>query len=63
MAKCTQCGKELSADEIGLTLKLINKNCTSYLCISCLAQKFKVTEDDLRDLVERLRAEGCTLFL
>ena len=63
MPRCIQCGAEVTSDEIGLTLKLINRGCTEYYCIRCLASRFKVSEDDLRDLVVTLREQGCTLFL
>jgi len=60
---CRRCGKPLHPDEIGLTKKLINRGATEYFCLSCLAARFQVSEDDLRQKIREFRAMGCTLFL
>lgn len=60
--QCCQCGKSLHPDEIGLTKKLINRGATEYFCLSCLAARFQVSEDDLRQKIREFRAMGCTLF-
>lgn len=61
--KCYVCGKTpLTKDEIGLTKKLINKNATSFYCLSCLAEYLEVTEEELLAKVEEFKNEGCTLF-
>lgn len=62
MAECTECGRELVPDEIGLSKKLINRAATKFYCISCLARDFGVTEQRLLEKIEEFRAEGCTLF-
>jgi biotin operon repressor len=63
MTKCCVCDKDsLSQNEIGLTKKLIDKNATSFYCLSCLASYLDVTEDDLMDKIEEFKEEGCTLF-
>jgi len=59
---CRRCGAPLTRDEIGLTKKLINRGCTEFLCYPCLAERFDVTVDLLRDKVEQFREMGCTLF-
>lgn len=59
---CRRCGAPLTQDEIGLTKKLINRGCTEFLCYPCLAERFDVTVDLLRDKVEQFREMGCTLF-
>lgn len=59
---CQQCGAALTHDEIGLTKKLINRGATSYLCYPCLAEKFQVSVDTLKDKAEEFREMGCTLF-
>ena len=63
MDTCIQCGAPLTADEIGLTKKLINRGATSFYCIHCLAKEFSVSETLLREKIEQFRAMGCTLFL
>lgn len=59
---CRRCGAPLTRDEIGLTKKLINRGCTEFLCYPCLAERFDVTVDLLRDKVEQFREMGCTVF-
>jgi hypothetical protein len=63
MEICIQCARTLSNDEIALTKKLINRGSTSFLCLSCLAKEFQVSEDLLREKIEQFRAMGCTLFV
>lgn len=63
MEKCMRCGATLSLDEIGLHKKLVNRGSTTFCCIHCLSKEFKVSEAELRDLIERYRRAGCSLFL
>ena len=61
--KCYVCGKaSLSKDEIGLTKKLIDKKTSTFYCLSCLADYFEVTEEELVAKIEEFKSEGCTLF-
>ncbi|MBQ8254287.1 MAG: DUF2197 domain-containing protein [Clostridia bacterium] len=62
MAKCQKCEKELSANEIGLHKRLINRGADSYMCITCLARFFSCTEELLREKIVHYRNQGCTLF-
>ncbi|MBR5222342.1 MAG: hypothetical protein IKV66_15260 [Clostridia bacterium] len=62
MEHCKICGTELERDEIGLTKKLINRGATDFLCISCLAKKFDMTEEECRTLIVHFRDAGCHLF-
>ncbi len=63
MPDCCRCGKKIrSADCIGLNQKLVNRNVQSFLCMSCLADHFKMTEHDLSVMIEHFRAAGCHLF-
>ena len=62
MAKCMKCGREISGDEIGLHTKLINRGATEWMCITCLADFYKCTEELLRDKMEQFREQGCMLF-
>lgn len=62
MADCHLCGKPLHPDEIGLTKKLINRGATEYLCLTCLARRFDVTERILNRKISEFKEMGCTLF-
>ena len=62
MEVCMTCGAPLSRDEIGLHKKLVNRGSKQFCCIHCLSKEFKVSEEELRALIERYRASGCTLF-
>ena len=62
MASCTQCGKELTRDEIGLHKKLVNRGATEHCCIECLSAHFHVSIELLREKIEQFRKDGCTLF-
>jgi len=62
MAHCIKCARELSADEIGLHKKMINRGSTEFMCISCLADFFHCEEGLLREKIEQFRSQGCMLF-
>ncbi len=62
MPECIKCGKQVSADEIGATRKMINRSATEFFCLSCLAERFDVKESLLHEKIEEWRAYGCTLF-
>lgn len=59
---CAACDRVLTADELGLSRKLINRGTRVFYCVPCLAEKYRVTESALRDMIERFRAAGCSLF-
>ena len=59
---CIICGSSLSHDEIALTRKLINRGAREFLCIDCLACKFNVPQEVLRDKIVQFKEMGCTLF-
>lgn len=60
--QCFQCGKALSYDEIGLTRKLVRRDATECLCLTCLSRKFGVSVSCLQEKIEEYRAAGCRLF-
>ncbi len=62
MARCYKCEKELTADEVGLYRKTVDRMAEKFLCIDCLAAHFDTTAESLRQMIERLRATGCMLF-
>ena len=60
--RCMKCGRELDHNEVALTRKLINRGASEFMCLTCLAAHFNVTEDLLRDKIEHFKKQGCTLF-
>lgn len=59
---CIKCGAKLTPNDIGLHRKLINRGAMEFMCIRCLAKKFKVTVERLEQKIEEFREWGCTLF-
>ena len=62
MTLCEKCSAQLSGDEVGLYRKIVNRSAESFLCVHCLAEKMYETERDLKEIIERFRRAGCTLF-
>ena len=62
MPTCSDCGRSLTGDEIGLYRKMVNRGAEKFLCISCLAIKLRCEETALHERIEYFRAQGCTLF-
>ena len=60
--RCVSCSRPLTADEIAVTKKLVNRGAASFYCVDCLAAYFAVTPDDIRERIAYFRASGCTLF-
>lgn len=59
---CHTCGKPVSAYEIALTRKLINRGTKTFLCKTCLARLYKLSEADLDNMAAYFKRLGCTLF-
>ena len=62
MDKCCICARPLTHDETALTRKLVNRGTRTFYCLSCLAARFEVSEEDLRDKIVQFKEMGCTLF-
>lgn len=63
MDTCMKCGKELTQLDRGAYRKFVNRDSTSFLCKSCLAEKFGIEERVLDEKIEHFRKQGCTLFI
>lgn len=60
---CSCCDKEkLSKNDIGLNKKLIHRQVERIMCLTCLAAYFETTEDDLKEMIEGFKRQGCALF-
>lgn len=60
---CKNCRSPVSSDEAGLTKKLVRRDATEFFCLPCLAKKFDVSEERLKEKIEEFRAAGCLLFV
>jgi len=60
---CAYCDKEkLSKNEIGLNKKLIHPQIERMMCLTCMAAYFETTEEELKEMIERFKQQGCALF-
>lgn len=60
--QCILCGASVSFDEAGLNKKLLGRDTKSFLCLTCLAKRFGVTQERLQEKIEEYRRMGCLLF-
>ena len=63
MARCMQCGKELTHNEIGAHRKFINRGAEQFFCKQCLAEHLGVTPELIDEKIEQFKRQGCTLFV
>ncbi len=54
--------RRISKNEIGLNKKLIHPKIERMMCLTCIAEYFETTEEELIEMVERFKQEGCALF-
>jgi hypothetical protein len=60
---CAYCEKEkLSKNDIGLNRKLIHRQIIRMMCLTCLAAYCETTEEELKEMVEGFKRQGCALF-
>ena len=60
---CAYCNKEtLSKNDIGLNKKLIHRQIERMMCLTCMAEFFETTEEELKEMIERFKQQGCVLF-
>jgi hypothetical protein len=62
MAVCSQCERPLTGDEISVYRKLVNREAASFLCKTCLAEYFGVTENKIDEKIRQFKRNGCLLF-
>jgi transcription elongation factor Elf1 len=61
---CAYCGKEkLSKNDIGLNKKLIYPQIERMMCPACMAEYFETTEEELKEMINIFKRQGCALFL
>jgi len=59
---CKECGIKLTSDDIGAYRKFWNRDSGEISCIPCLCAKLRCTEKYLRERVQFLKDNGCSLF-
>lgn len=60
---CAYCFKEkLSKNEVGLNKKLIHPHIERMMCLACIAEHLETTEEEMEEMIERFKWEGCALF-
>ena len=59
---CRKCGRKLEPDEIAIYKRMVNRGAEDFLCISCFAAEFRVSEELIREKIRHFREMGCTLF-
>jgi len=60
---CAYCGKEaLSTNTVGLNKKLIHRQIKRCMCLTCMAEYFDTTEEELEEMIERFKQQDCSLF-
>lgn len=60
--RCFHCGRELTPDEIAIYKRMVNRGAEDFLCITCFAEKFNVSEELIREKIVHFKQMGCTLF-
>ena len=61
--KCASCGSMLETkNEIGINKKLLGDQTSAYYCMDCLADYLEVTVQDIEDIIEEFKDQGCKLF-
>ncbi|MBR6426536.1 MAG: hypothetical protein IKS28_01785 [Clostridia bacterium] len=61
--KCVKCGNTVSADDIGLYRKLVDRTADGgFMCIRCMAERFGCNVEKLEEKVRFYRENGCLLF-
>ena len=60
---CTDCEKAISKDEVALSRKLIDVDTEEFYCLTCMAENFGCTVEELQIKIQEFKEQGCTLFL
>ncbi len=59
---CRECGQPLTSDDIGATLRFLDRTAKEYLCLLCLSKEFDCSLDFLKERIVFLKDHGCTAF-
>ena len=65
---CRECENEIvngaitAKNIISLNKKLLGRKISSFFCAACLAEYLNIEVDELPDMVEQFKNQGCKLF-
>ena len=62
MPVCLTCKKTLIPLDISYSLKILGRSSKKLYCTECLRKSLNLTEEDMQNLYEKWKAEGCMLF-
>lgn len=62
MVECCLCGSEVEKVSKALCMKIIDRRTKRFYCLNCLSGYLDTPVEDLLDLAEEFKNEGCTLF-
>ena len=57
-----KCGRSLTADEVAVHRKLVARDAAQFMCKTCLAAYFDVTETKIDLKIAQFKRQGCLLF-
>lgn len=63
MSRCRDCEKELTTNEIGISIRLMSRDGKLLLCRQCLSQELKVAPEIIDKKIDQFRQMGCPLFV
>ncbi len=63
MTGCQHCGKALSTNEIGISMRLLGRDGKHLLCRECLAKDLKIDPELIDKKIEQFKKLGCPLFV
>lgn len=59
---CRGCGKRLEPDEAAINRRFGQKDDDAFLCIGCLAERYKCPRGAIETMIEHLKRTGCSFF-
>ena len=62
MSNCKDCGRKLTHDEIALYKRMLGRGNVEFLCLTCFARTYDLTEEYLQDRIDFFKEMGCALF-
>lgn len=59
---CIKCNSLLVKDHVALNKKMLGRQVTQLMCVTCLAEYLDCIPDDLIVKIEEFKEQGCALF-